>query len=79
VPNTPWHRQRVLDAAGRPSESPDRIEVVMIIASNAEGESKAASLQIIRDKPGGRIISLVEDRQMPGHYESWMFDGMFRA
>lgn len=64
-------------ALDRPSQSPKRIEGVQIIAFNRRGEYKAKHLLTIRDKPGGRIIELRDDPEQPGHYESWMFDGMF--
>jgi hypothetical protein len=81
VPNTPWHRQRQLDRMGRPSQSPDRIEAVIIIATDGS-RTKATTLQMIRDKPGGKLISLVKDEVLSrdtDNYESWMFDGMLRA
>jgi len=60
----------------RPSESPNRIEAVMILAHDKE-RTIAKGLQTIRDKPGGRIISLIE--HMPigeSKFESWMLEGM---
>lgn len=61
----------------RPAESPDRIEAVMIVAVNRQGDWVMRHLLTIRDKPGGRIITLKDDPESPGTYESWMFDGMF--
>lgn len=55
---TPWHAQRALDAVGPPSESPDRIEVVSIAVSDGEN-SRMRLLQMVRDKPGGRLVALV--------------------
>jgi hypothetical protein len=43
-----------------PSQSRDRIEAVSVIATDGS-ETKLRLLQMIRDKPGGRIIALVED------------------
>jgi hypothetical protein len=79
TPNTPWHRDRELARIGRPSQSPDRIEVVIIVAGDGS-EQRFAALQMIRDKPGGRLISLVKDHNASnlGTYESWMLDGMIK-
>lgn len=81
VPNTPWHIRRAKAELRNliPSQSPDRIECVVIFAIDAGGDHASTMLQIVRDKPGGRIVALVEDQQ-PGdmRYESWMFNGMFR-
>jgi hypothetical protein len=67
--NTSWHRQRAIEEARKealrksnqtpPSQRPDRIEVVHIIANNGR-QTKAKALQMIRDKPGGKLIALVE-------------------
>jgi len=76
TPNTSRHKDRMLERMGRPSESPNRIEAVMILAHDKE-RTIAKGLQTIRDKPGGRIISFVE--HMPvgeSKFESWMLEGM---
>jgi len=78
TPNTPWHREQALRNIPfvRPSQSPDRIEAVMILAHDKE-RTIAKGFQTIRDKPGGRIVSLVE--HMPigeSTFESWMLEGM---
>lgn len=72
---TDWHRQRIHNVI--PSQEPDRMEAVMIAAKNKARDTEVVTLQIIRDKPGGRIISLIREVEFPGIYESWMFDGMF--
>ena len=78
-PLTPWHARREAQNHPPPSESPERIEIVMIIATNPQNEYASRMLQIVRHKPGGKIVSLVPDADAPNvHYESWMFDGMFR-
>jgi len=62
----------------RPSQSPNRIETVFILAYDGE-EVKCSTLQTIRDKPGGKIIALVKDEDLSnlgGDYESWILDGM---
>lgn len=41
-----------------PSESPDRIETVMIIATDGR-ETRMRSLEMMRNKPNGRITALV--------------------
>ena len=76
IPNTEWHRDRYLRAQGRPSRSPDRIEAVIFVAHD-HSRTICKTLQMVRDKPGGRLISLI-DYAVPqeGSYESWMLDGM---
>jgi len=60
----------------RPSESPNQIEAVMILAHDKK-RTIAKSLQTIRDKPGGRIISLIEHLPIgESKFESWMLEGM---
>jgi len=77
LPNTSWHRDRAMRNMPRPSQSPDRIEAVIIVAHDGVN-TKARSLQMIRDRPGGRLISLID--YAPGFgdsvYESWMLKGM---
>ena len=78
-PLTSWHaRQEAAKEYPPPSESPERIEIVMILATNPDNEYASRMLQIVRHKPGGRIVSLVPDADAPKTYESWIFDGMFR-
>src|SRR5215467_2394060 len=64
VPATEWHKKR---EAGKwyppPSQDPERKEVVNIIAADTLG-AKALILQMVRDKPGGRLISLVETARL---------------
>lgn len=79
APLTPWHARHQSENWVRPSESPDRREAVLIFGMNKARETVTASLQILRDKPGGRIISLVREPTLDdSKYDSWMFDGMFR-
>jgi len=76
MPNTSWHKDRMLERMGRPSESPDRIEAVMILAHDKK-RTLGKSLQTIWDKPGGRIISLIEHLPIgESTFESWMLEGM---
>jgi len=73
----------------RPSESPNRIEAVLIIAHGFDGADAkrlrkrtiAKSLRMIRDKPGGRLIALENYGDMGDGttYDSWMLRGMIRA
>jgi hypothetical protein len=60
------------------SEDPQRREVVMAAAT--DGKAKAiGSWQIVRDKPGGRIMALVEDfspAAVDGTFEGRMIDGI---
>lgn len=44
----------------RPSESPDRKEIVQLVATDGE-HTVARSLQIVRDRPDGAIIALIAD------------------
>jgi len=60
----------------RPSQSPNRIEAVMILAYDKK-RTIGKGLQTIRDKPGGRIISLIEHLPIgESKFESWMLEGM---
>lgn len=59
-----------------PSQHPDRVECVFMVATDGK-TAVSRGLQIIRDKPGGRIISLVEHKLPEGvSLESWMLKGM---
>ncbi len=51
-------------AGERPAESPDRMEAVQIVAM-AKGQTRERSLHIVRDRPGGRIVSLVPLAPVP--------------
>jgi hypothetical protein len=65
---TAWHAQQALERMGPPSQSPERVEVVSLAADNGT-EKVIRLLQMIRDKPGGRVISLVlmtEGAEFPG-------------
>jgi len=80
TPNTPWHldqaMKKAMAGADRPSQSPNRIEAVMILAHD-HSRTIAKGLQTIRDKPGGRIISFVEHLPIgESKFESWMLEGM---
>jgi hypothetical protein len=55
-----WHARRMLETMDPPSQHPDRIEAVTIAAT--DGTEKAMRvLQIIRNRPGGKIVSLIEE------------------
>lgn len=58
-----------------PSESHDRIEAVSIIATDGS-ETRSRILQMIRDKPGGRIIALVEDSDLQRGFSGRLIDGL---
>ena len=80
IPNTPWHQDQLMKkamaGAARPSQSPNRIEAVMILAHDKE-RTIAKGLQTIRDRPGGRIISFIEHLPIgESKFESWMLEGM---
>jgi len=77
-PLTSWHAQHQMDNGPRPSESPDRIEVVQIMAMDGT-TTKGRTLQMIRNRPGGKLISLVlipeRDTENTG-YQGRMIDGI---
>ena len=76
APNTRWHKDRIIERLGRPSQSPNRIEAVMILAHD-NSRTIAKGLQTIRDKPGGRIISFIEYLPIgESKFESWMLAGL---
>jgi hypothetical protein len=54
---------------------PDRIEAVSVIATDGS-ETKARMLQMIRDKPGGRIIALVEEPYLQRGFSGRLIDGL---
>jgi hypothetical protein len=76
APLTAWHEKRMLQNMPSPSQSPDRVEVVQLTATDGK-TSRARMLQIIRDKPGGRIISLVRDKGIEGtNIAGQLIDGL---
>jgi hypothetical protein len=75
MPLTPWHANRLLANHPPPSEDPKRKEVVFALASDGE-QTECARWQIVRDKPGGRIIALVEDDISNNTIESRLMDGI---
>jgi len=62
---TPWHIKRLMENLPRPSQSPDRIEAVQCIATDGRTTINHV-MQMVRDKPGGRIIALVPVPEMGG-------------
>jgi len=77
-PLTSWHAQHQMDNTPRPSESPDRVEVVHIMAYDGI-TAKGRTLQMVRNRPGGKLISLVlipeADTENTG-YVGRMIDGI---
>jgi hypothetical protein len=57
-PLTPWHAKRQMENLPRPSQSPDRIEVVHALATDGT-TTLSRTLQMVRNKPGGKLMSLV--------------------
>jgi len=57
-PLTSWHAQHQMDNLPRASESPDRVEVVQLMAHDGT-TVKGRTLQMVRNRPGGKLISLV--------------------
>lgn len=57
-----------------PSQDPQRREVVFAAAT--DGKTKASrEWQIVRDKPGGRIVSLIDDGEITD-FEGRVIDGI---
>jgi len=75
IPLTEWHRKRAAEHFTPPSQRPDRVEVVSMIATDGR-DTHGRMLQIVRDKPGGRVIDLVRDGPDKTDMQSWMFEGM---
>lgn len=73
---TPWHMDRALEQAGPPSEHPNRVEIVALTVTDGK-ESRGRTLQIVRDKPGGKIISLVRQPDLAG-VDGRMIEGMIK-
>lgn len=76
-PLSEWHRRQAEEQmrATVPSESPDRIEAVSIFATDGKNQ-RAAFLQILRDKPGGKIVALVKEQRSGGEMSGRMLDGI---
>jgi hypothetical protein len=78
-PLTPWHAERQMKNLPRASESPDRIEVVQSIATDGK-RTIARSLQMVRDKPGGKLMALVRlgelETENGTNYIGRMIDGI---
>ena len=56
MPLTPWHARQ--KEYVRPAERPDRKEVVLAVATDGV-DQVAKEMQIVRTRPGGPIMSLV--------------------
>lgn len=70
-PLTSWHKDRAMQIT--PSEHPDRIEIVQVIATDGE-TTKARIWQIVRTRPddeGAPVIALMEKKRDDhgGEYE----------
>jgi hypothetical protein len=77
---TQWHKDREAERFRHviPSESPDRVEVVQAIATDGE-LTRARFWQMIRSRPGGPVIALVEQKQPvsdTGEYEGRAIEGL---
>jgi hypothetical protein len=72
---TPWHAKRARENLTPPSQDPQRREVVMIAATDGK-RTLSKMLQIVRDKPGGRIVALVEDDLPHASLEGRMIEGI---
>lgn len=59
---TPWHARRVMENLTPPSQDPERREAVFIAATDG-ADVRGSMLQIVRDKPGGRVLALVKDEK----------------
>jgi hypothetical protein len=71
---TPWHTRQRLENLTPPSEDPKRQEIVMIAATDGQ-RTISKMLQIVRDKPGGRIIALI-DMPIGATAEGRLIDGI---
>jgi hypothetical protein len=58
-----------------PSQSPDRIEGVMAMVTDG-AETKVNFWQIIRNRPGGTIISLIPEATEAGMFSGRMIDDL---
>ena len=76
-PLSPWHAKRQMENLPIPSESPDRIEIVQALATDGT-TVKSRCLQMVRDKPGGKLIALVPMAQPDEgtKYQGRMIDGL---
>jgi hypothetical protein len=63
-----------------PAQDARRQEVVMMLATDGR-ETRARSLQIKRDKPGGRIVDLVADEttRLGGKFAGRLIDGIIEV
>jgi hypothetical protein len=82
VPITQWHRDRMLEAFRQgppPSEDPNRIEVVSLFVTDGK-KNRGVNLQIVRDKPGGKIIALVKEKYTDDtNFEGRMLDDLIES
>jgi hypothetical protein len=75
-PLTSWHADRQMENMPKPSQSPNRIEAVLVLATDGT-TVRSRSLQMVRDKPGGKLISLVPMLELEGtNYMGRMIDGI---
>jgi hypothetical protein len=72
----PADEVRTIDIQPRPSHHPDRIEVVMMVATTGL-ETRSRMLRIVRDKPEGKITTLITEKDSPAdNLSGRMIDGL---
>jgi hypothetical protein len=74
-PLSPWHAKQQIENLPIPSQSPDRIEIVQSIATDGT-RTKSRRLQMVRDKPGGKLIALVPLPDIDHMVSGRMIDGI---
>lgn len=74
---TPWHAKRIFDG-DPPSEQPDRQECVFAVATDGD-TTMARMWQIVRSRPGGPVLALVEQKEMVGDFQGRLVDGLIPA
>lgn len=74
---TPWHAKRIFEE-DPPSQQPDRIEAVFAVATDGT-DTVANTWQIVRTRPGGPVLALVERKEMAGNFSGRLIDGLIPA
>jgi hypothetical protein len=75
---TPWHAKRIFENEDPPSQQPDRVEAVFAVATDGR-RTVANTWRIVRNRPGGPVIALLEQPEMAGNFSGRIIDGLLPA
>lgn len=72
---TPWHAKHIFENDDPPSQQPDRVEAIIAVAT--DGTDTVANVwQIVRTRPGGPVLDLLEQKQWNGDFSGRLVDGL---